>query len=239
MERTYQVKVKKPIREQPAITEILNHYNDTILEEAQLLVAQRGATAHAKPESLVIKCISNQEAIELREELMHVIQKHNTDAWSQLRGTQLNNTRWTAFCCQIYDEFCPRPFRSNLKHQRTPSLVNEKESDEAGAKREKTDGAKKDAKLTIRYKKNPALTVFFHANAKLFLGIELFTTQQTDEDTIHKITFMNSKILTLFKSKLRSMNYSDEAFKFEDITIITQAEEQIQVIFQNIKNKKL
>lgn len=232
MERTFKVCAKRPVREQPVISEILNKYNKEVLHAARSMLDEKNIPFKQESECLTISCETNEKACDLRDNISEQIQQLTMDTYPKLKGSKMNNPNWTAFCSKVYDEAAPKPFKAGGKH-RSVTVSLEKESFEPAVKKAKEE----DAKLTIRYKRNQALTVFFHANAKLFAGIDLFTTKETEEETIHKITFMNNKILKLFKNKLRNMDYEDEHFKYEDMSLITQAEEKVKIIFKKINNQ--
>lgn len=238
METLFKVVIKKPFGERPDVSDIIKDYNKAILTDTEDMLKEENIPVRQETNGMVVMCPSKDDAGRLRNIITEFISKTNTVYKKQLQGSHLNNYRWTAYCSNFYEENTFRPSYSSLKCSAgtSSSTKQQKTEDVAPSKKEKTEEKDRgDTKLKITYKKNEAARTFLEAMGKTFLGVQMFTTYDTGEHYKHKAQFYNHQTLLAFRAKLRSLEYEEEKFRYEDFCFTTPSDEKLKIVFKNIK----
>lgn len=206
---------------------MLRAYNKTILDSTRTMLSNHSIKWSILNGAITIHADSKEQAQSLKDVIDRMIDKHSDEFLEKFGTTQPLSDRWCAFTSKIYQPTDP-----------TPKIKNKAEMKDDGESPPKKTATVDQRKITVKYQNNPEITNLLESSAKLNGGYELFTTRQSGAETSHEIVFIHPKLLTLFKYKLRTMNYAEENFKFEDITIEDPMQDKVKVIFQKIKNTK-
>lgn len=240
MKTVFKLITKKPHGENPKMADVIMEYNKDILVKTMEMLKEENAEVRDEVNAIAVINSNEREAERLRDMITLYISKSNAIYKPRLPADKLYNPRWYAFCTNFFEESDAPLSYANLRDRFRPPgirvMPRNEEKTELHRRREKKEEIKQgDTKLKISYKKNEAAKTFLEVMGKTFLGIQVFKTYDAGDNYKHKASFVNHKVLLAFREKLRNLNYEDEQFRFTDLRFTTPSDENVKLIYSNIK----
>lgn len=217
----------------PEAARIMEEYNDNIRNQIQVIAADKGASMKELQPGLKTMIIG--ESFDFTKQVRQAIRdfvEENNDHFAPILAKHVVNNAWMAYISRINPHIDDALTRERKKTAET-NLPTYKPSSKRTP--EVTHQQQQELILILSYKTNPRLTEFLESGAEFFQGLEEFKTRHTGCATTHELIFESSEMTTLYRFKLRNINYSAKEFKYEDIGINMDTEEDVKIIFKKIK----